>query len=518
MDMMQISLKPSSNQLKDITNKIVKYPKHICLGYPNIRGGQGMEHIGTLIAGEHRINQSTKIIEVNNPYNQQLLAKIYSSTTEDVEKAVNCAYEVFQQTMRDLPAHERSKILRKSAILLEERSEEFARVISQEAGKPIVEARGEVTRAIQVLQLASEAAKSLNGEQIVMDTAIGGEKQMGFAKRVPLGVVAAITPFNFPLNLALHKIAPAIAIGNTVVLKPAEKTPISSLLLHELLQEAGLPIGALNIVNGYGVDLVETLVTHPKVKKVTFTGSGKVGWHINELAKNKHVTLELGSNAPNIIFDDANLEHAATAIAMGGYTFAGQACVSAQRVFVHQKVYEQFVTLLKDKIEQLKIGDPAQESTQLGPMITEEAAIRAEDWINEAVADGATIRTGGNRNGTFLKPTIIENVKPSMNVVCMEVFAPIVVMIPFEDEKSVVEQANDTEYGLQAGVFTSDINRAFKIADQLEMGGVWINEVSVRRYDHIPYGGVKQSGIGKEGIRYAIEGMSDLKFIGVKII
>lgn len=477
-----------------------------------------MKQIGTLIAGEHKINSSAKTIEVTNPYNQQLLATVFSSSTEDVEEAINCAHRVFEQTMRSMPAHERSRILRKSARLLEERTDEFAKTISQEAGKPITEARGEVTRAIQVLELASEATKNLNGEQIVMDSAIGGEKQLGFAKRVPLGVIAAITPFNFPLNLALHKIAPAIAIGNTVVLKPAEKTPISSVLLYELLHEAGLPVGALNIVNGYGVDLVEPLVTHPKVKKVTFTGSGKVGWHINELAKNKSVTLELGSNAPNIIFDDANLENAATAIAMGGFTFAGQACVSAQRVFVHKEVYEEFVILLKDKIERLKMGDPAEESTQLGPMITEEAAIRAEDWINEALAGGATIRTGGNRNGTFLEPTIIENVKPSMNVVCMEVFAPIVAIIPFDDEKLVVEQANDTEYGLQAGVFTSDINRAFAIADQLEMGGVWINEVSVRRYDHIPYGGVKQSGIGKEGIRYAIEGMSDLKFIGVKLI
>jgi len=476
-----------------------------------------LKEIGTLIRKNHQIVQSSKAIEVINPFNQQVLATVYSSSPEDVEEAVTVAHEVFEQTMRQMPAHERSKILRLAASLLEKRSEEFAKVISEEAGKPIVEARGEVFRAIQVLQFSSEAAKNLNGEQIVMDSAIGGENQIGFSKRVPLGVIAAITPFNFPLNLALHKIAPAIAVGNTVVLKPAEKTPISSVLLHELLLEAGLPAGAFNMVNGYGSDLVEPLVTHPKVKKVTFTGSGKVGWHINALAKNKPVTLELGSNAPNIIFDDADLENAASSIAMGGYTFAGQACVSAQRVFVHENVYEEFAELLKSKIEQLKMGDPAEDSTQLGPMITEEAAIRAEEWINQAVEGGATIRTGGKRNGTFLEATIIENVKPAMNVVCMEVFAPIVAIIPFTDEEEVIKQANDTEYGLQAGVFTSDINRAFRIADKLEMGGVWINEVSVRRYDHIPYGGVKQSGIGKEGVRYAIEGMSDLKFIGVKI-
>ena len=252
--------------------------------------------------------------------------------------------------MKKMPAHERSRILRKAALLLEERGEQFAKTISLEAGKPINEARGEVTRAIQVLQFASEEAKRLMGEQIPMDSAIGGEKQIGIAKRVPLGVIAAITPFNFPLNLALHKIAPAIAVGNTVVLKPAEKTPLSAMLLFELLQDAGLPTGALNILQGPGVDLVETLVKHPAIKKVTFTGSAKVGWHIKELAGKKPVTLELGSNAPNIIFEDANIEYAASTIAMAGFTFAGQACVSAQRVYIEQSVYEEFAQLLQESI------------------------------------------------------------------------------------------------------------------------------------------------------------------------
>ncbi|MCG7344798.1 aldehyde dehydrogenase family protein [Sporosarcina sp. ACRSL] len=477
-----------------------------------------MKQIGSIIAGEHRVNESAEKIEVRNPYNQELLSTIHSSSLEDLEAAIDNAHDVYMETMRSMPAHQRSKILQTAARLLEERNEQFAKTISEEAGKPIVEARGEVTRALQVLQLASGEAKNLNGEQIAMDSAIGGEKQLGIVKRIPLGVVAAITPFNFPLNLALHKIAPAIAIGNTVVLKPAEKTPISSVLLHDLLLDAGLPPGAVNIVNGYGIDLVKPLVTHPKVKKVTFTGSDKVGWHVKDLAKEKPVTLELGSNAPNIIFNDANLENAAAAITMGGFTFAGQACVSAQRVFVHKEIYEEFVSLLTEKIESLKIGDPADETTQLGPMITEDAATRAENWIQEAVRQGATLRTGGERNGPFLVPAILENVKPNMNVVCMEVFAPMIAIIPFEDEQRAIEEANESEYGLQAGVFTNDINRAFRIADQLEMGGVWINEVSVRRYDHFPYGGVKQSGIGKEGVRYAIEGMSDLKFIGVKLL
>ena len=477
-----------------------------------------MQKIGSVLNGEQRIQEKAKTIDVFNPYNQQLLATIACASTEEVKEAIDVAQQVFENTMKKMPAHERSRILRKAALLLEERSEQFAKTISLEAGKPINEARGEVTRAIQVLQFASEEAKRLIGEQIPMDSAIGGERQIGITKRVPLGVIAAITPFNFPLNLALHKIAPAIAVGNTVVLKPAEKTPLSAMLLYELFQAAGLPSGALNILQGPGVDLVEPLVKHPAVRKVTFTGSGKVGWHIKELAGKKPVTLELGSNAPNIIFEDANIEYAASTIAMAGFTFAGQACVSAQRVYIEQPVYEEFAQLLQEKIEALVMGDPADEKTQLGPMITEEAAIRAESWIQEAVSQGATIRTGGKRHGTMLEPTILENVTPSMQVVCMEVFAPIVALIPFTSEEEVLRAANDSVYGLQAGVFTSDINRALKFADELEMGGVWINESSVRRYDHMPYGGIKESGTGKEGIRYAIEGMSDLKFIGIKLL
>ena len=476
-----------------------------------------MQKIGSVLNGEHRI-QEEKTMDVFNPYNGERIATIACASIEDVNEAIEVAQQTFETTMLKIPAHERSRILRKASILLEERSEQFAKTISIEAGKPINEARGEVTRAVQVLLFASEEAKRLTGDQIPMDSAIGGEHQIGITKRVPLGVIAAITPFNFPLNLALHKIAPAIAVGNTVVLKPAEKTPLSSILLYELLQDAGLPTGALNILQGPGTELVEPLVKHPLVKKVTFTGSGKVGWHIQELAGKKPVTLELGSNAPNIIFADANLEYAASTITMAGFTFAGQACVSAQRIYVEQAVYEEFAQLLQQKVEALIIGDPAEEQTQLGPMITEEAAIRAASWIEEAVSQGATIRTGGKRDGTVLEPTILENVTNSMQVVCMEVFAPMVALIPFTEEKEVLAAANDSEYGLQAGVFTSDINRALKFAEELEMGGVWINESSVRRFDHMPYGGIKESGIGKEGIRYAIEGMSDLKFIGIKLI
>lgn len=484
----------------------------------NVVGGQSMQQIGSIINGEQRISAEAEMMEVRNPYSGELIAVITCASNDDVKQAIEGAQSVFQLTMRQMPAYERSKILRKASLLLEERSEQFARCISEEAGKPIVEARAEVTRAIQVLLFASEEAKRLYGEQIPMDSAIGGENQIGIAKRVPVGVIAAITPFNFPLNLVLHKVAPAIAVGNTVVLKPAEKTPLSANLLHGLLEEAGLPNGALQVMHGPGAQLAEALVTHPLIKKVTFTGSGRVGWHIQGLAKRKSVTLELGSNAPNIIFADANLEQAATAIMIAGFTFAGQACVSAQRIYVEEAIYSEFVELLQQKLEQLVVGNPADEATQLGPMITEEAAERVESWVQEAVAQGAVIRTGGARNGTLFAPTILEKVTDEMKVVCMEVFAPVVTMIPFTSEEEVLQAANNSEYGLQAGVFTSDIQRAFAFADKLEMGGVWINESSVRRFDHMPYGGVKSSGIGKEGIRYAIEGMSDVKFIGIKLV
>lgn len=478
-----------------------------------------MLQVTSIIGGEKIDSSNHTTIDVVNPYSGDVIAHVNCATVDEVTRAIEHSQQTFEQTMRSMPAHERSRILRKASELLELKKEEFAQTISLEAGKPINEARGEVLRAIQLLLFASEEAKRLSGEQLPMDSAIGGEGMIGFAKRVPIGVIAAITPFNFPLNLVLHKVAPAIAAGNTIVLKPAEKTPLSAIQLHDLLIEAGLPKGALNIVQGPGADLVETLVKHKAIQKVTFTGSGKVGWQIKKLAEKTPVTLELGSNAPNIIFNDANLTHAADMLTLAGFTFAGQACVSAQRIYVQKDVYEEFVSILQQKVEALNIGNPLDEKTQLGPMITEDAAKRAEQWIQEAVAQGATIRTGGNRiNRTFLEPTILENVTKDMKVVCDEIFAPVVSIMPFETEEEVINWANDSSYGLQAGVFTTNINRAFSFAERLEVGGVWINESSVRRFDQMPYGGIKESGTGKEGVKYAVESMTNLKFIGVKLI
>jgi acyl-CoA reductase-like NAD-dependent aldehyde dehydrogenase len=352
----------------------------------------------------------------------------------------------------------------------------------------------------------------MTGEVIPMDAAIGGENRIGLVRRQPLGVVGAITPFNFPLNLSLHKIAPAIAAGNTIVFKPAEKTPVSAYKLVKLFEEAGLPKGVLNLVMGTG-DVGGALVTHEKVHIISFTGSLVVGKKIRETAGFKKVTLELGSNSPNIIFEDANLQKAVTGLVKGAFAFSGQVCISAQRIYVQKKIYDSFLEQYIKETKALKIGDPTVEETDIGPMITVKEAERA----NDAVEKGAKIEVGGDRKGAILSPTIMAHVDRTMKIVSEEVFAPIVSVIPFDHEDEAIRLANDSIYGLQAGVFTKDIDRALRVADQLEMGGVWINEISTYRQDNIPYGGVKQSGIGKEGVKYAIEDMTDLKFIGIKL-
>lgn len=475
-------------------------------------------HCGSLINGEEIMGGGRTSYEVRNPYNKELVGTIDFATREDLQSAIETANHVFHNTMKKMPAHKRSAILRKVADLLEEQTEDFARLLSLEAGKPIRDARGEVGRAVQVLRFASEEAKQITGEMIAMDAAVGGENRIGMTKKYPLGVVAAITPFNFPLNLVLHKLAPAFAAGCTVVLKPAEKTPLSAMKLAKLFEVAGLPKGALNVVMGTGVELGEPLVTHPLVKKVTFTGSGPVGFKIKELAGNRKVTLELGSNSPNIVFADANLDLAATSMVKGGFAFAGQACISVQRIYLQREVYQAFLNKFVPQVENLIVGNPLEETTDVGPMITEDAAIRIENWVQEAGKEGAALLTGGKREGQCFSPTVLVDVKPSMKVVCQEVFAPIVCVIPFDTEEEVINYANDSEYGLQAGVFTTDINRAFRLADALETGGVWINEISTVRQDNYPYGGVKLSGIGKEGVQNAIEEMLETKFIGIKLI
>ena len=473
-------------------------------------------HFSSIIEGEELSKEGCNEIEVLNPFTNEVIGKISCATPPDMANAVSSAHRVYTKIMKRMAAHKRAEILRKTADLLIIEANEFAHLLSLEAGKPIKESRVEVERAVQVLRFASEGASSIYRNLIPRDSVIGGENQIGMSKRVSLGVVAAITPFNLPLNLVLHKIAPAIAAGNTVVLKPAEKTPFTTLLLYRLFEKAGLPKGVFNIVLSPEKELVETLVTHPKVKRVTFSGSSAVGWEIQEMAKHKKVILELSSNAPNIIFEDADLDVAVTAIVIGGFTYAGQAFVSVQRVYVQETVYQAFLGKLTSKVKALKIGDPLDEATDVGPMITQEAAKLAESWVKEAIEQGATLLVGGNRKGNLMEPTIISDMAPDIKVVFSEVRAPIVSVMPFTTEE-VVDHVNSSDFISHAGIFTADINRAMRMADVLETEDVWINEVAVRRYDYLPYGGGKSSSTGKEGIIYAIEEMTDIKCIGIKL-
>ncbi|WP_018922740.1 aldehyde dehydrogenase family protein [Salsuginibacillus kocurii] len=473
--------------------------------------------IGSIIHGEERNEETRETIDIIAPHGQKKIAELALATTEDLNDAVKDCYDTFHHTMKYMPAHERADILRTTADMLEGQAEEFVETIVHEAGKPLVYARDEIGRSIQVIRFASELVKHMTGEVLPMDAAVGGEHRLGLVKRRPLGVVGAITPFNFPLNLALHKIAPAIAGGNTIVFKPAEKTPISAYNLVRLFQAAGLPDGVLNLVQGTGEEVGGPLVEHDNVHKISFTGSLPVGRTILETAGFKKVTLELGSNSPNIVFDDATIKDTVTELVKGAFAFSGQACISAQRVYVHSSIYDEFLQEYVKQTEALTIGDPSDEDTDIGPMITQEEAERAKEWIDDAARKGATIATGGTLDGNVLSPTIMTDVQDHMKIIAEEVFAPIVSVIPFKTEEEVVEWANNSVYGLQAGVFTKDINRAMRVAEHLEIGGVWINEISTYRQDNHPYGGVKQSGIGKEGVKYAIEDTTEIKFIGAKL-
>lgn len=471
---------------------------------------------GSIINGENRKGDGRYINTVRFPYNQEVIGKVHFVTEQDLQDAIDGAYDSFHNEMAKLPAHKRSNILRNAAAIMERRKKELAEILTLEVGKPIKDAIAEVNRAIQVLEFSADEAKKIHGETIAMDAAIGGENRFGMIKKYPIGVVVAITPFNFPLNLGLHKVGPALAAGNSVILKPAEKTPLSSIYLHEILVEAGLPPSALQVVMGQGAKIVPTLVTSDKVAKISFTGSYEVGKLIHEMAGLKKVTLELGSNAPNIVLNDANVEEAAKALVRGSFVNAGQVCISVQRIYVQKDVMDEFEKYFVQYTKQLKVGNPLEEDTDIASLITEVARDKAKEWIDEAVSEGATVSVGGEIVDGILQPTLLKNVKQKMKVVCNEIFAPVVSLIPFDNDEEALTLANDSDYGLQASVFTSNIHRAIYFADQLQSGGVWINEISTYRQDNYPYGGVKKSGIGKEGVAYAIEDMLTTKFIGVK--
>ncbi|OXM83917.1 aldehyde dehydrogenase family protein [Paenibacillus rigui] len=449
------------------------------------------------------------------PYDGKVLANISKADAGDVDRAIAGAHRAFE-TMRKLPAHQRSRILQQAALQLRERKEEAALLLSQEAGKPIRTARAEIERTITTYEFAAEEAKRINGETIPMDAAPGGEGRLGFTWREPIGTVVAICPFNFPFNLVAHKLGPAIAAGNTVVLKPAEQTPLSALFMAELFQKAGLPDGALQVITGSGRELGDALVEDERVKKITFTGSSEVGKQIKAKAGLRKVTLELGSNSGLIIEPDVPIDKIIPRCVEGAFSFAGQVCISLQRIYVHESIYKPFAEQFIAKTEQLKVGDPSDELTDLSAMIHEREMHRIDSWVQEAVEAGATIGCGGRREGSVYLPTVLLHVKREMSVSCREVFAPVVSIVPYKELDEAIEMVNDSVYGLNVGIYTQHLNKAFHAAREIQAGGVIVNDIPTFRVDHMPYGGVKESGYGREGIKYAVQEMTELKFVSIK--
>ncbi len=452
--------------------------------------------------------------EVKSPYSGEPFAAVEQADEKAIKQAITLAKETFDNVMSKMPAHRRSAILAKTAALLQEQHEDFAKTIALEGGKPLKDARIEVSRAIMTFTIASEETLRLDGEQIAMDRQPGNEGRIGMILREPIGVIGAITPFNFPLNLVAHKLAPAIASGCTVVLKPASQTPVSSLKLAEVLRQAGLPEGALVLTPCRG-SKGAALVSDPRIALLTFTGSQEVGWRLRgEIAPGTRIILELGGNGGLVVHNDADLTLAAKAAARGGYVNAGQTCISVQRIYVQEKAYDQFLSTFVDLVKNLKCGDPLDDTVDVGPMIDGGSVDKTVEWIEEAVKGGAKLLAGGKKkSNNVLEPTVLAETKPEHAVVCQEVFGPVVAVMKYKDIDEAIAKMNDSRYGLQAGVFTQNLEIAFKAARQIDAGGVMVNDAPTFRADHMPYGGRKESGVGLEGVRFAIAEMTQPKFI-----
>lgn len=454
-------------------------------------------------------------IPVTDKYDGSTIDEVSEATPEDVRDAIAAAREA-TETMRKMPAHERAEVLDETARLIEERTDEFAEVMAAEAGKPIETARGEVGRAVSTFTFSAEEAKRLGGEEIPLDAQTGNDNRIAFTKRYPKGVVAAISPFNFPLNLVAHKLGPAFAGGNAVVLKPATSTPLTSIKLAETMFDAGLPRDALNLVIGSGPTVGQALLDSDDVDHYTFTGSRSVGKTVTRHAGLASVSLELGNNSPVIVHEDADVEDAADRIVDGGFSYAGQMCISVQRVIAHRAIHDRLVDAVVSRAEDLVIGDPLDEKTDVGPMIDEGDAEEIVEWITDAESRGAEVVTGGERHGSVLQPTVIVGASPDMDVVCQEAFAPLVAVQTYDDVDDAIERANDTDYGLQAGIFTFDHRIGLKAATNIDCGGVMINDIPTFRADHQPYGGSKDSGIGREGPKYAVHEMTEERVISFR--
>jgi acyl-CoA reductase-like NAD-dependent aldehyde dehydrogenase len=452
-----------------------------------------------------------ELAEIRAPYDDAVIAQVFQGTRADAELAIASAVKAFGTTRR-LPAFERQRVLRRVAQSISQQKDEFSRTLAQEAGKPIKAARTEVERAVFTFNVAAEESTRIYGEYLPLDWQEYTVGRWGIVRRFPLGPIAGITPFNFPLNLVAHKVAPAIAAGCPLVLKPAPQTPLCSILLAEAVQQAGWPDGGLNVIPLSNED-AGLLVSDDRLKMISFTGSAAVGWAIKRNAGKKKVILELGGNAALIVHSDADLPFAAERCVAGAFAYAGQTCISVQRVLVERSVYGKFVDLLIAGASKLRVGDPMEESTDVGPLIRESDAIRAADWIQEAVRGGARLLCGGQRKGPLLEPTVLTGTRTDMKVNCQEIFAPVVTVEPYDDFDKAIRQVNNSAYGLQAGIFTRDAKLMFTAYEELEVGGLIAGDVPSFRIDHMPYGGIKDSGLGREGLRYAIEEMTEPKLL-----
>ncbi len=455
--------------------------------------------------------QTGDAIEVHSPYDESLIAIVHRAGPKQIEQAIAAATSAFQVT-RKLPSWKRADILEKISTGIAARREDFARTIALEAGKPIKTARAEVDRAIFTFKVAAEESKRIYGEIVPLDWIPGTEGREAHIRRVPLGPIVGISPFNFPLNLVAHKVAPALAAGDPIIIRPASQTPVSALKLAEVVQAAGWPEGAFSVVPSTTQDAA-LLVEDDRIRLLTFTGSPAVGWALKNRAGRKRVTLELGGNAGVIVHQDADLNYASERIAWGGFSYAGQSCISVQRVYAHAAVYEALLDAFLPRVKALKVGNPLEDTTDVGPLIDRGAAERVEAWVNEAQQGGAKVLTGGRRDGNLWHPTVLVALQPTMRVSCQEVFAPLVGVYRYTDVRQAIAAVDDSDFGLQAGLFTSDWNVVRAAFDDIEVGGLMVNDVPTFRIDHMPYGGVKQSGTGREGLRYAIEEMSEMKLL-----
>lgn len=467
-----------------------------------------------LLGGEW--TSSPESIPVIRPYDEAQIDEIPAATPEQIDRALAYAAEGAKK-LRKTSGYERHGWLMRAAELMEEQAEDLAQTITAEEGKILAESRIEASRSRETIISSAEEAKRLGSEVVPLDGAPGAAGKLGFTLRVPCGVVVAITPFNFPLNLVCHKVGPAIAAGNSVILKPAEDTPLSALKFARILLDAGVPPEAIQVVTGRGEDVGTPLCKDPRVRKISFTGSQRVGEIITGVAGVKRVTLELGSNSPVIVLPDADVDKAAEAIASSGYANAGQVCISAQRIVADRKVYGNLIDALKPRVESLKAGDPTDESTKIGPLVRRRDVDRVANWIDEAAAQGAKVVTGASRSDTVYQPTILADVDPAMKVSAQELFGPAVALTPVDSIDDAITMANDTAYGLSAAIFTESLESAMRFARDVDSGNIHINWASQWRADLMPYGGLKQSGVGKEGPKYAVEEMTELKMVVVHL-